>query len=175
MRKLIPNRLRRIILLIGAMTVLMILLALAMKKGNAAVECSYNLKRIYQALDLYEMHNGALPVMAFYPDEPFSDPASIRVVLETYGPEESTWTCPAIHPLIRQTGLSYIWNTSLNGASLRNREGRIWMLMELNAMSRDVDRPHFGSCNVLFTDGSVERIRFPDNLLTASGSIPRRL
>lgn len=154
---------RLLILALGILAMLGVLM-LGMITANQAVHCSYNLKRIYQALDLYEMHNGSLPVMAFYPSEPFSDPASIRVVLETYGPDERTWTCPAIHTLIKQTGLSYVWNTDLNGASLRNNSGRKWMLVELNALSREVDRPHFGYCNVLFTDGSVERIRYPDEV-----------
>jgi len=155
---------RKFLILILCLLGIISLVFFAMSTANRAVQCSYNLNRLYQALDLYEMHNGALPSLAFYPAEPYADPASIRVVLETYGPEESNWTCPGIHPLIKQTGLSYIWNTSLNGASLRNMEKKEWMLVELNAMSREVDRPHFGYCNVLFTDGSVERVRYPDEL-----------
>jgi len=158
-----PGRqLRRILILLLGLMTLLVIVYVGMSTANRAVECGYNLKRIYQALDLYEMHNGSLPDLAFYSAEPLSDTASIRVVLETYGPDEKSWTCPSIHPLIRQTGLSYIWNTSLNGESLRNQRGRTWMLIELNAMSRAVDRPHFGYCNVLFTDGSVERVRYPD-------------
>lgn len=164
MRSTPGQRLRRILLLVLSLLVILASIYFAMSKANQAVQCSYNLKRIYQALDLYEMHNGSLPVLAMYPDEPFADPASIRVVLETYGPDERTWTCPAVHPLIKQTGLSYIWNTTLNGTSLRNSAEKTWMLMELNGMSREVDRPHFGYCHVLFTDGSVERIRFPGDL-----------
>lgn len=157
-----PNiKARRILILALCLTVLFGCLIMVMDETSRAVDCSYNLRRIYQALDLYEMHNGALPELAFYPDEPLSDPSSIRVVLETYGPEEKTWTCPGAHKSIRETGLSYIWNTALGGTSLRSAAEKTWMLVELNGLSREVGRPHSGFCNVLFTDGSVERIRFP--------------
>ena len=128
---------------------------------SKTVTCSEQLTRIYQALELFEMDRGSLPRLAFYPDEPMSDPDSIRVVLEEYGIDPSTWVCPSAHPMIVNLGLSYIWNTRLNGANLRSFTERHWMLIEINALSDDVPAPHFGYYNVLYTDGTIERISDP--------------
>jgi hypothetical protein len=126
-------------------------------RASMTVRCSERLLRIYQALELYDMERGALPRLAFFPDEPMTDPDSIRVALEEYGVDHECWICPASHPSIANTGLSYIWNVRLNSVSLRSLTERQWMLVEINALSRDVAAPHFGRYNVLFTDGQVER------------------
>ncbi len=128
---------------------------------SKTVQCSDQLIRIYQALELFEMDRGSLPHLAFYPDEPMTDPDSIRVVLEEYGVDPHAWVCPASHPLITNLGLSYIWNTRLNGANLRGFDERQWMLIEVNALSDDVPAPHLGYYNVLYSDGKVERISDP--------------
>ncbi|HMO04469.1 MAG TPA: hypothetical protein PKC67_09040 [Kiritimatiellia bacterium] len=129
------------------------------------VQCAEQLTRIYQALELFELDRGALPKLAFYPDDPMTDPDSIRVVLEEYGVDPSAWICPASHPAIANLGLSYIWNTRLNGANLRSFTDRQWVLIEINALSPDVPAPHLGTYNVLYSDGTVERIRDPANTL----------
>ena len=132
---------------------------------SKTVQCNENLTRIFQALELFEMDRGSLPRLAFFPEEPMTDPDSIRVVLEEYGVDPHAWVCPAAHPMIANLGLSYIWNTRLNGANLRGLEERQWMLIEINALSEDVPAPHLGYYNVLYTDGKVERIRDPANTL----------
>lgn len=133
----------------------------ALLQVTETVRCADQLTRIYQAIELFEMDRGSLPKLAFYPDEPLTDPDSIRVVLEEYGVDPAAWICPASHPKIAQIGLSYAWNTRLNGANLKSFEQRQWMLVEINAMSDDVPSPHFCCYNVLFTDGTVERIHDP--------------
>lgn len=132
---------------------------------SATVRCEDQLSRIYQALELFEMDRGSLPRLAFFPDEPMTDPDSIRVVLEEYGVDPNVWVCPNAHPSVANLGLSYIWNTKLNGLNLRNFDERQWVLVEINALSPDVPAPHIGYYNVLFTDGSVERVRDPANTL----------
>lgn len=134
---------------------------LALIAATRTVACADNLKRIYGALEIYELSHGALPRMDFYPDEALTSPESMCVVLESYGLESATWICPATHRVIRDTGLSYLWNTRLNGVSLRALPERQWMLVEINAISAEVPRPHLGYCNVLFTDGTVERMKNP--------------
>lgn len=134
---------------------------IALMQASKTVQCADNLNRIYQALEVFEMERGSLPRLAFYPDEPMTDPDSIRVVLEEYGVDNAVWVCPASHPKIANLGLSYIWNTRLNGANLRSFTERQWMLIEINALSEDVPAPHFGFYNVLYTDGKVERIDDP--------------
>jgi len=125
------------------------------------VRCADQLTRIYQALELFEMERGALPRLAYFPDEPMTDPDSIRVVLEEYGVDSSVWVCPAAHPKISNLGLSYVWNINLNGGNLKSYTERQWMLTEINALSPDVPSPHCTFYNVLYTDGTVERIRYP--------------
>jgi hypothetical protein len=134
---------------------------LLLMEVSMMMRCSDQVRRIYQALELYEMDRGSLPRLAFYPDEPLTDPDSIRVVLEEYGGDASLWVCPSSHPKIAATGLSYIWNVQLNGGSLRGRATNTWVIVEINALSSDVPAPHLGFHNVLYTDGRVERIRHP--------------
>jgi len=128
---------------------------------SMTIKCSDQLTRIYQALELFEMDRGSLPRLAFYADDPITDPDSIRVVLEEYGVDPGVWVCPSSHASISALGLSYIWNVRLNGANLRSLNERQWMLIEINALSTDVPAPHFRYYNVLYTDGTVERIRDP--------------
>jgi hypothetical protein len=130
------------------------------------VRCSDQLSRIYQALELFEMDRGSLPRLASFPDEPMTDPDSIRVVLEEYGVDPNVWVCPTAHATVANLGMSYVWNTKLNGLNLRDFEERQWVLIEINALSPDVPAPHIGHYNVLFTDGTVERVRDPANTLT---------
>ena len=46
-------------------------------------------------------------------------------------------------------------------ANLRRNGPPVWMLVEMTAVSSDLPAPHLGQCNVLFTDGSIRRIRDP--------------
>jgi len=137
----------------------------ALMQISMTVRCADQLTRIYQALELYEMDRGTLPRLAFYPDEPMTDPDSIRVVLEEYGVDPGVWVCPAAHAKVANQGLTYVWNTQLNGSNLRSFEERQWVLVEINALSTDIPAPHIGYCNVLYTDGKVERVRDPMNTL----------
>lgn len=134
-------------------------------KIGESIRCSDHLANIYQAVELFEMDRGSLPTLALYPDEPLVDPDSIRVVLEEYGVDPLVWTCPSSHPKVAHLGLSYIWNTALNGSNLKSYENRHWMLIEINALSEDVPASHFGYYNVLYTDGTVERIDEPSEEL----------
>lgn len=140
---------------------------LALMASTRTLTCQENLTRIYQALETYELAHGSLPRLAFLAAEPLSDPESLCVVLESYGLTPEHFICPAAHPLIAETGLTYIWNTRLNGRSMQDFYEKQWMLVEINAIAPDIAGPHFGACNVLFTDGSVERIRNPADLLAA--------
>lgn len=130
-------------------------------QASMVVKCEDQLTRIYQALELFEMDRGSLPRLAFYPDEPMTDPDSIRVVLEEYGVDPGVWVCPSANPKVANLGLSYVWNTALNGSNLRSYAERQWMLVEINALSEEVPSPHCSFYNVLYTDGTVARIRRP--------------
>lgn len=123
--------------------------------------CADNLKAVYRALELYEMDRGVLPKLAFYPDNPVEDGDSLRVVLEAYGAGGSACVCPHAPPNQQELGLTYVWNVRLNGRKIPPVEEREWMLVEMNALSAEVPAPHLGRYNVLYTDGTVERIKDP--------------
>jgi prepilin-type processing-associated H-X9-DG protein len=130
-------------------------------EARHTVACRENLRRIYHALEIHDMSYGALPRLEFFSNQPLSDPESICVALEAYGLPAEVWTCPASPPVLKAGGLTYLWNTELNGRSLRSIRERTWMMMDMQALSDDVARPHIGYCNVLFTDGTIERIANP--------------
>ncbi len=152
----------KFLLLLTLFAAAVIVIYLALQSVRKSVQCTDNLREIYQALELYEMDKGALPRLAYFPDDPLTDSDSLRVVLEEYGVDGSACICPAVHPTLRDLGLTYVWNTRLNEANLVGGEGaRQWMLVEMTAVSIDVGAPHFRSYNVLYTDGSIEHIRTP--------------
>jgi len=123
--------------------------------------CTDGLKAIYRALELYEMERGTLPKLAFFPDNPVEDGDSLRVVLESYGAGGAVCVCPRAPRSQAELGLTYLWNVRLNGRKIPPVEERDWMLVEISALSSDVPAPHLGRYNVLYTDGTVERISKP--------------
>lgn len=128
--------------------------------------CRDNLRRIYQALEQYELEKGALPVLAYYPDEPFVDADSLRVVLEGFGLPPDATLCPAGHPMVIDQGLSYIWNAAMNGANLTGGdEERRWLLVDVQAIAPDVPHPHIGGYHVLYSNGEIETVRNPREAL----------
>jgi hypothetical protein len=58
-----------------------------------------------------------------------------------------------------------IWNVRLNGKKIPRGEERQWMLVEMNALSTDVPAPHLRRYNVLYSDGAVEQVRRPQDVL----------
>ncbi|HMP73482.1 MAG TPA: hypothetical protein PKE55_09495 [Kiritimatiellia bacterium] len=156
----------RLSLLIALAAVLILGILSLLNSLSRSAKCAEQLRDIYLALELFELDKGSLPHLAFFPDDPLTDTDSLRVVLEEYGLRASSCVCPAAAPRLRDTGLTYIWNVRLNGANLQieNRE-REWMLIDAAALSADLPSPHLGGFNVLFTDGTVERIAMPLSLL----------
>jgi prepilin-type processing-associated H-X9-DG protein len=155
----------KLVALTGVLAATIGIIYFVLVEAARTVQCRDQLSRIYQALEVYEMSHGSLPRLAFYPEEPLADLDSICVVLEAYGLESSTWICPSSHKVIANAGISYIWNTRLNGRNTRSLREPQWMMVEINALSADAPRPHLGYCNVLFTDGSIARIRNPAETL----------
>ena len=127
--------------------------------------CLSNLRALYRALELYEMDRGTLPKLAYFPDIPTEDTDSLRVVLESFGATGSACLCPASAPGVQELGLTYVWNVRLNGKKIPRGDERDWMLVEINALSGDVPAPHLGWYHVLYTDGTVDRVRKPRSQL----------
>ena len=74
------------------MLIISLVLVLQYANRNLAManQCREQMKRIYGALGFYEVQNGSLPTMSFYPENPLSDEDSLRVVLEAYGLDPET-------------------------------------------------------------------------------------
>lgn len=147
------------VLLAVAAAVILSLYAI-LNRVRASFDCEANLKAIYGALELYEQERGSLPRLAYFPDDPMEDEDSLRVVLEPYGAVGRICVCPAAPRVQASLGLTYVWNVRLNGRKMP-RDEKEWVLVEMNALSTDVPAPHLGRYNVLYSDGSVERIKTP--------------
>lgn len=123
-------------------------------------DCRNNLRRIYSALEMYEIERGTLPRLAFFPDDAKQDKDSLLTVLQPYGAGGHVCVCPASPPSHEAVGLTYIWNVQLNGRKLRGGDPE-WMLVEINALSPTVPAPHMGRYNILYTDGEIRLSRHP--------------
>ena len=127
--------------------------------------CEENLRKIHHILTLYELEHGRLPSLEMFPDDPTGEGASLPLLLRTYGMDPSLAVCPAASPLIRDHGLSYLWNTALNEGSLMNRLEPVWVLVDIQALNERTRGPHFGSYHILYSDGRVERSYHPPSTL----------
>jgi prepilin-type processing-associated H-X9-DG protein len=136
------------------------------------VQCAGHLTRIYYALEMYELAEDTLPTFAFFPDTQSNRTGgdatgilSLRELMETYDVEADLCICPSAPRALADLGLTYVWNTSLNGKPLPEPEQRQWMLVEMQAILPELPAPHLGRFNVLYTDGTVERVRSPHEKL----------
>ena len=126
-------------------------------------QCSRNLLEIYKQLVAYENKEGGLPNASFYPKNPFSDSMSLRVILGKRA--EKFLMCPSLSLDIQTNGgLGYLWNTELNGKSLKDikNPSKIWVMADVAAahewMVKDGFAGHRHGVNFLFADGSVKFI-----------------
>ncbi len=151
----------QILLLLATLTLLVLALLHLLVQMRRTAGCADNLKSIYRALELHEMERGVLPTLAYFPDHPIEDSDSLRVVLEPYGIAAHRCICPQARTVQREEGLTYIWNVSLNGQRIPRGDEKTWMLVDMNALTEDVPAPHLGRYNVLYSDGTVQRLRKP--------------
>lgn len=131
-----------------------------------ARQCIQHLRHLYLALEMYELDHGTLPHMAFYPDDARYAANSMLVVLDPYAITSEIGLCPGSHEVVREHGLSYIWNANLNGKPLHEQSGQTWLVTELSALSDQVPAPHLGRYITLYADGRIARSRKPPAGLT---------
>ena len=147
------------LLILFMITSIVLLLRYAHQNLAQANQCRAQMKHIYGALGLYEVENGWLPDLLYYPDRPRESPKSLVVALvEKYGLNESDCVCPKAHPLIKEKGLSYIWNVNLNHQALVSGSQAEWMLGEIQMLSTKLAGPHFRNYHIVYTDGHVKRV-----------------
>lgn len=151
----------RILFLLACLGMVLSVLLFVLVQVRRTAACADNLKSIYRALELYEMERGTLPTLAYYPDSPMEDADSLRVVLEPYGLGAARCICPNARPIQRAEGLTYIWNVQLNGERIPRAEHTTWLLVDMEALAEDVPAPHLRRYNVLYSDGTVKRVRTP--------------
>lgn len=124
--------------------------------------CVRHLQEIYRALERYEVDTGLLPALDFFPNNPLEDPTSLFVVLAAHGVPAASFTCPAMPSSYGHLGLTYVWNVKMSGRPLPRHGPPVWLLVEVTALGDgEVPAPHLGSHHVLYSDGSVRRIRHP--------------
>jgi len=129
------------------------------KKIAYQTSCHNNLEQLWQAFQMYDMNNGALPKATFYPKNPKTDANSIVKVFDAaYQP---MFVCPVFPSDIRDTGLTYLYNDTVAGGSLDSvaDPGHTWLLMEMNAVSDKIPMPHPGGFHILYCDGHIERTK----------------
>lgn len=130
-----------------------------------AESCEQRLERIYQILAQYEQQHGRLPVLELFPEDPERNEESLLHVLGQFESDPDWAVCPASHPVLREHGLTYLWNTALNQSSLLDRKEITWVLVDIQALDDRLTGPHFGSYHILYTDGRVERSPSPPHSL----------
>jgi len=126
--------------------------------------CKENLSKIYSALEQYEADHGRLPAIAFFPEDVLADSESLCRVLETYGISPTNCICRATAIPLRETGITYLWNSSVNRAPFYDLAPTDWLVTEVNAMNDAVPAPHNGEYHVLYANGEIREQEIPPDL-----------
>lgn len=115
-----------------------------------------NLRQIHMILMMQSM-TGRLPNAALYPKgDPRTDPKSImRLMRDVPAP---MWVSPFAPEPLRKKGLTFAWNSAVNGKSLDAMPGNTWLLMDLAAFIADpkVNKPH--KYLILYANGRSEAV-----------------
>ena len=130
---------------------------LAARKKAEQTVCTNNLKQIYKALLMYEISNGALPKASFYPKDGAKNKKSIVKRLRL---PKALFTCKCLPALLREKGLTYLWNDNVNGLPFHNIKDRkkTWLLVEMSIVSPEIPGPHGDRYNVLWAVGSTSLV-----------------
>ena len=130
-------------------------------KRAQGMSCLSNLRNIYMAVEMYEMDNGTIPNIKFYPEDAENDPGSILNVLRHYIDDPGVYVCSAMPDELKKSKLTYIWNDSYNNKRLYLAKGKdsMWLVTEMTAVKPEIPPPHKGAYNVLFLDGHIESVK----------------
>lgn len=126
------------------------------------IQCANNLKQIGTAIQMFEIDRGRLPNAKFFPENPNTDPQSIKVILKSYGLPNEIFICPTSPQKLKDVGLTYLWNDEVNGKALYyiQNPSRTWLMTDITAAYEEVSS-HMGGYNVLYADFHVERVSSP--------------
>ncbi len=106
---------------------------------------------------MFEMEQGKFPDAKFFPENPNTDPRSIKVILKSYGTTDEIFICPTAPQELKNIGLTYLWNDEINGKSLSSIENasQTWLMVDMTAAYEGV-KSHRDGYNVLYADFQVE-------------------
>ena len=122
----------------------------AIDKANE-VKGVNNLKQIYMLIQAQAMGEG-MPAAAFYPKgDPKKDPQSILRLLQGASPE--LFVSPFAAEGLKQKGLTFVWNDTVNGKDPGLLKQDTWLLIDLAAFSADPSVPKPKKYLVLYADG----------------------
>ena len=115
-----------------------------------------NLRQLHLLLQT-QCITGGLPNAALYPQgDPKKDPKSIVRLIPGAPPQ--LFVSPFAPDALQEKGLTYAWNTALNGKTLDVVPGGTWVLIDVTAFIVDPDLPKPGKYLVLYADGRAEAV-----------------
>ncbi|MBM4034910.1 MAG: hypothetical protein FJ291_24470 [Planctomycetes bacterium] len=118
-----------------------------------------NLRQIHLLLQT-QCITGGLPNAAFYPQgDPRKDPKSIVRLIQGAPPE--LFVSPFAPDALQEKGLTYAWNTALNGKTIDAVPRGTWMLIDMAAFIADPNLPKPSRYLVLYADGRAEAVAEP--------------
>jgi len=127
----------------------------AISKANEIVGIN-NLKQVYLLLQAQMITEG-YPKAAFYPKgDPKTDPQSIVRLVQGAPPQ--LFVSPFAPPALKEKGLTYAWNDTVNGKQPDAVPGNTWLMIDVVAFVADpkVERP--SKYLVLYADGKAEAV-----------------
>lgn len=135
---------------------------IGVKNKAYEIQCTNNLKQIGAALQMFELEQGRLPNAKFFPENPNTDPTSIKVILGNYGMPDEIFICPTAPQKLRDLGLTYLWNDETSGRTLYSIQNptRTWLMVDMTAAYEEA-KSHRDGYNVLYADFHVEWSSIP--------------
>jgi len=130
----------------------------ALSKANE-IKGLQQLRQLYMLIQMQAM-TGGFPKAAFYPkDDPTKDPKSIVRLVSGAPPQ--LFVSPFAPEALRQKGLTYAWNDTVNGKPAGSLPGNTWLLIDLAAFIADPNVPRPRKYLVLYANGKVDAVTAP--------------
>ena len=150
-----------VVAIIGLLAVMLLPVLNRVQAASRATDCTNNLRQIGQGMALYlGVSQGRYPIAARKPSAG-GLPSLVRVMAGRVDSEE-VWHCPEDQTFVALEGLSYEWNSFLNGEVLQATT--IYKLAKSNTAAvpimGDYEKIHDQGRSklVLFADGHVEEL-----------------
>lgn len=138
------------------------------KQKALEIECMNNMRQVGAAIVSFQLSNGEYPKAAFFPENPMTDPDSIRVVLSEELNNEKVWLCPAMPDELKAKGLTWVYNDTIAGQASVKDPAKTWVLIEFSCVSKKVPSAHPGGFNIVYADGHVATTReLPEDISKA--------